>query len=281
MNRKKTLFLLFAFLSFAQVDYAQEYNFYLQKARQRLAEGDCTRAEASYNTYKDLTHNTNKEIEQLIEECKSGGFVSDNEALTGAIGGHDYVELGLPSGTLWATCNLGASKPEGYGNYYAWGETKTKSTYNFSTYKYVNGDYDKLTKYCNRSDYGNNGFTDNLTDLQTSDDPAAANWGSGWRTPSKAQWDELLTNTTNQWTTRNGVKGREFTSKKNGAKLFLPAAGGRSEFRWAGFLGGYWSRSLYTDTPFLAWGLRIYSDDCYMGYDYRSGGFTVRPVREK
>ena len=83
----------------------------------------------------------------------------------GTVNGHDYVDLGLPSGTLWATCNVGASKPEGYGNYYAWGETKTKTTYNWDTYKYANGNYDELTKYCNKSDYGNNGFTDKLTTL--------------------------------------------------------------------------------------------------------------------
>ena len=117
---------------------------------------------------------------------------------------HTYVDLGLPSGTLWATCNVGANFPEEYGDYFAWGETQPKDTYNWSTYKYANGDYDKLTKYCNRSDYGNNGFTDNLTALQTGDDPATANWGSGWRRPSKAQWDELLANTTNQWTAKNG-----------------------------------------------------------------------------
>ena len=200
-------------------------------------------------------------------------------------GGHEYVDLGLPSGTLWATCNVGATKPEGYGNYYAWGETKPQSsnTYNWSSYKYANGNYDKLTKYCNKSSYGNNGFTDDLTALQTSDDPAAANWGGGWRTPTKAQWDELLANTTNQWTTKNGVSGRLFTSKKNGQTLFLPAACGRwdSELLGAGFNGLYWSRSLYTDNPSCAWRLYFNSGDCYMGGDRRRyGGFTVRPVRQ-
>ena len=175
----------------------------------------------------------------------------------GTANGHEYVDLGLPSGTLWATCNVGASKPEGYGSYFAWGETKPQSsnTYDWSTYKYANGAYDKLTKYCSKSGYGNNGFTDDLTTLQSGDDPATANWGSGWRMPTKSQWDELLSNTTNQWTTKNGVAGRLFTSKKNGQSVFLPAAGGRwdGELYYAGSNGHYWSRSLITDIPCYAW----------------------------
>ncbi len=197
-------------------------------------------------------------------------------------GGHDYVDLGLPSGTLWATCNIGATKPEDYGNYYAWGETNTKNTYNRFTYIYANEYNEKLTKYCNDFDYSNNGFTDNLTALQTIDDPATANWGGGWRTPTKAQWDELLANTTNQWTTKNGVSGRLFTSKKNGQTLFLPAAGDRwdSELLDAGSYGNYWSRSLYTDYPSHAWNLYFDLGRCGMSDDYRSGGFSVRPVRQ-
>ena len=202
----------------------------------------------------------------------------------GSVGGHDYVDLGLPSGTLWATCNIGASKPEYYGNYYAWGETKPQAnnTYNWSSYKYANGNYDRLTKYCNSNSYGNNGFTDNLTALQTGDDPAASNWGSGWRTPSEAQWDELLSNTTNQWTTKNGVNGRLFTSRKNGQTLFLPAAGRcwDSGLNYAGSSGRYWSRSLYTGRPYDAWGLYFYSDRCNLYHDLRYNGFSVRPVRQ-
>ena len=202
-------------------------------------------------------------------------------SVTGSFDGHDYVDLGLPSGTLWATCNIGASKPEDYGDYYAWGETKSKTTYNWDTYIYANGTYDKLTKYCNDSYYGNNGFTDNLTTLQSGDDPATANWGSGWQTPSKDQWEELKINTTNQWTTKNGVKGRLFTSKKNGQTLFLPAAGYRNEgsLHGAGSYGYYWSRSLDTGYSYDAWSLHFLSDVCGMlSYD-RYDGQSVRPVR--
>ena len=90
---------------------------------------------------------------------------------TGTENGYGYVDLGLS--VKWATCNVGANNPEDYGDYFAWGETTTKDTYNWSTYKYCNGDYDLLTKYCNKSSYGNNGFTDNKTQLELSDDAAS------------------------------------------------------------------------------------------------------------
>lgn len=197
---------------------------------------------------------------------------------------HDYVDLGLPSGILWATCNVGAINPEDYGSYFAWGETQTKTTYTCDTYKHANGDYNKLTKYCSKANYGDNGFTDNLTTLQAGDDAATAKWGSGWRTPSKAQWEELKNNTNHQWMTKNGVNGLLFTSKKNGQTLFLPAAG----FRWdnelydAGSFGLYQSRSLYTVTPDYAWHADFGSDGCDMSSSGRRDyGFSVRPVREK
>lgn len=142
---------------------------------------------------------------------------------SGTYNGHAYVDLGLPSGTLWATCNVGADTPEGFGDYFAWGETTPKTTYNWSTYQYCNGDYDQMTKYCDRPDFGYNGFTDNLTVLQPMDDAATTNWGNGWCMPTDDQWGELLRKTTNQWTTRNGVNGRLFTAS-NGNSIFLPAA---------------------------------------------------------
>ena len=203
-------------------------------------------------------------------------------SVIGNANGHEWVDLGLPSGTLWATCNVGASKPEGYGNYYAWGETSTKSTYNWSTYKYANGDYNKLTKYCNVSDYGDNGFTDELFGLKPVDDPATAKWGSGWRLPHSSEWGELLDNTTRKWTTQNGKKGYLFTSKKNGQSVFLPAAGSRgdSELSNAG-IGCYWSKIVLPRDPDFAYGLYFDSVDCVMRWMYRSKGFSVRPVRQK
>ena len=189
--------------------------------------------------------------------------------------GHDYVDLGLPSGTLWATCNVGASQPEGFGNYYSWGETRTKTVYGWENYKQSNG-ANKLTKYCTDSQYGNNSFTDRLTNLQTSDDPAAS-WGNGWHSPTKAQWEELLNNTTNSWTTRRGVQGFLFTAR-NGRQLFLPAAGCRNNSELISPGGHYWSSSLYIDTPVYAWEFVFDSSDSFVAANYRYNGLSVRPV---
>ena len=197
--------------------------------------------------------------------------------------GHEYIDLGLPSGTLWATCNIGATKPEDYGEHFAWGEIGTKHIYDESTYKYANGgSFSRLTKYCSKSKYGNHRFSDRLTELQYGDDPASS-WGDGWHMPTKAQCDELLSYTTNQWAAQNGVEGRLFTSKQNGQMLFLPAAGSRwdSGLYNAGSFGNYWTRSLYIDNPDSAWYLRFFSGNCNMGCYIRGRGFSVRPVRQK
>ena len=188
---------------------------------------------------------------------------------------HTYVDLGLPSGLLWATCNVGADNPEDYGDYFAWGETQPKSIYNWSTYQYCNGNYNTLTKYCNNSSYGYNGFTDNLTTLLPEDDAATANWGSDWRMPTKEEWQELYNNTTCTWTTQNGVNGCLFTAS-NGDTLFLPAAGYRdiSSLDYAGSDGLYWSSSpLHAGSPCLAWYFLFNSGDYYMG-NYSSDGYN-------
>ena len=192
----------------------------------------------------------------------------------------EWVDLGLPSGLLWAECNLGATKPEEYGDYYAWGETVTKEVYDWSTYKYCNGGLDQLTKYCDRSEYGYNGFTDNLTTLQPSDDVATARLGDGARMPTQDEWRELHSNTTSEWTTMNGVNGRKLTSKTNGKSLFFPAAGYRlgSELHLAGERGIYWSSSLRADYPRDAWYFYFNSFSQYVSNYYRRYGFSVRAV---
>lgn len=191
-----------------------------------------------------------------------------------------WVDLGLPSGLLWADRNVGASTPEDYGNYYAWGETTPKNVYNWSTYAYGNN-YDELTKYCNEALYGLNGFTDNLTTLEASDDAATVNLGGGARTPKGYEWRELIDHTTSTWVTRNGVNGRLLTGS-NGNSLFLPAAGNRnytSLFN-AGEYGHYWSSTLGTDDPGRAWYFRFYSSSQSIMDSYdRYHGFSVRAVR--
>ena len=213
----------------------------------------------------------------------------DNNSSTASNGGNNggggstpagWVDLGLPSGLLWAKCNLGANAPEEYGNYYAWGETTTKDVYEWSTYAYGN-DTNALTKYCDNAEYGLNGFTDNLTTLQAMDDAATAALGSGARMPTKEEWQELINNTTVEWTTMNGVNGRKFTAA-NGNTLFLPAAGFRvgSELRLAGSFGNCWSSSLVTGSPDNAWDFFFVSIERSMRSLYRCCGFSVRAVRQ-
>ena len=193
---------------------------------------------------------------------------------------HDWVDLGLPSGTLWATCNVGANTPEDYGDYFAWGETESKETYNWSTYKWCNGTYNTLTKYCTRSSYGDNGFTDGKTELDPEDDAAYVNWGAEWRMPTLDQIEELLYNCTWTWTTQNRVNGMLITGP-NGNTLFLPAAGDRLDdsLRHAGYQSSYWSRTLYSFEPSCADYLLFYSERWYWGISNRGGGFPVRAVR--
>ena len=123
----------------------------------------------------------------------------------------EFVDLGLPSGTLWSIKNIGATNgntaESWYGNYYAWGEIETKEIYDWDNYKYANGNYDKLTKYCNNSNYGNNGFTDDLTQLVPEDD-VATQTNSAWRMPTKEDFEELIAGTTNSWVTDyKGISG--------------------------------------------------------------------------
>ena len=198
---------------------------------------------------------------------------------------HEYVDLCLPSGTLWATCNVGAASPEDYGDYFAWGETTTKEEYSWSTYKYCEGSDITLTKYCYENYHGYNGFKDTLTELEPEDDAATVNWGRGWQMPSSEQLEELISSsyTTTEWTTQNGVYGRKITSKSNGKSIFLPAAGYYNGTRlgFVGSEGNYWSRSLYMRNTgyadYLLCGSSIYG----LNGSGRYYGQSVRPVRQK
>ncbi len=193
---------------------------------------------------------------------------------------HEYVDLGLPSGLKWATCNVGANSPEEYGDYFAWGEVEPKTTYNWSTYKYCAGSITTMTKYCSKSGYGKDGFTDSKTVLDPEDDAAIANWGGAWRMPTTEEQDELREKCTWTWTTQNGVNGYKVTGP-NGNSIFLPAAGYMydSSLYNAGSLGFYWSSSLYTVNPVDAYRMNLsISVDWYDSG--RCYGFSVRPVCE-
>ncbi len=215
-------------------------------------------------------------------------MIVEDKSNMGAQDGHFYVDLGLPSGTLWATCNIGAENPEDYGDYFAWGETTGyndgKTTFSWDTYNWCNGSYNTMTKYCNNSSYGYNGYTDDLTELDLEDDAAYVNWDPNWRMPSYDQLYELINSsyTTTEWTTQNGVYGRKITSISNGNSIFLPAAGYRygSSLHDGGSYGYYWSRTLYTSSPYNARYLDFYSSRINTDSGYRRYyGHSVRPVR--
>ena len=220
--------------------------------------------------------------------------------------GHEYVDLGLPSGLKWATCNVGATKPEEYGDYFAWGDTvpyyssqdpltwrEKKTGYNWASYTWCEGSYKTMTKYCNDSNYGYNDFTDSKTTLVLEDDAASYNWGGSWHMPTKGDIEELLAtkdNTTDYtWTWCDGnntkyagtdVKGWQIVRISTGATLFLPAAGYRDDTYLGdvGSYGYYWSSSLYAYFPNFAWYVYFDSGDRYTGGSYRYLGRSVRPV---
>lgn len=174
------------------------------------------------------------------------------------------IDLGLPSGTKWACCNVGASAPEQYGNYYAWGETQPKSEYNWDTYDYYqNGNCVNIG-----SDIAGTGY-----------DAATTNWGASWRMPTKTQFDELRTSCTSVWMTQNGISGSKFTGP-NGGTIFLPATGSYwySKLWDAGSDGFYWSSTLFESDSNDAWDLDFYSGGVGTMGNLRNNGLSVRPV---
>ena len=169
-------------------------------------------------------------------------------------GNHPHmIDLGLPSGTKWACCNVGANSPAESGDFFAWGEITPKAYFGESNYKwYIGGDDHNITKYCSNSDYGT---VDNIIGLQLEDDAAYVNWGPEWRIPGTAQMNELLENCTSVWTKVNGMGGYLFKSNANNAALFLPAAGWYNNNGLHGFVteGSYWSRfNAYSTRPDVA-----------------------------
>lgn len=221
------------------------------------------------------------ELQSCIRKHNNGGGSNGGNTTT-----VQWVNLGLPSGLLWADRNVGAQSPEDYGNYYAWGEILPKKFYDWNTYAYCKsyyGETDKLTKYCTNPGDGLNGFTDNLTTLEASDDAATFNFGDGARTPTRHEWVELLIHTTSAWVNRNGVYGRLLTGP-NGKSLFLPAA--RSQFLQyfdnpvtGEERGCYWSSTQEDGSPTYAYYFNFGSYYQDMEYAFRREGLPVRAVR--
>lgn len=197
----------------------------------------------------------------------------------------DFVDLGLS--VKWAKANLGVSSPEGSGDYFAWGETAPKEEYSWATYKWCNGTYSTLTKYCFTTSRGYNGFTDNVKKLGIEDDAAHSVLGNSCRLPSDSEWMELA-NSNNclwTWTSLDGVQGYRVTSKRNGRRIFLPAAGRYYRtygLQKVGTDGYYWSSDLNDTNTVQGYCLHFTSDVSSIAHygSERSSGHVIRPVKE-
>ncbi len=201
---------------------------------------------------------------------------------------YDYVDLGLPSGTLWATCNVGAKNPWEYGDYFAWGETEPKENYFWWTYKYAISNAHELTKYCLNPEYGYNGFTDNLTVLEHEDDAAVANMGNKWRMPTEEDFQELLDNCEREWTSNyqgTGVAGNIIWHPQHTSHIFFPASGFRSGFYlFQDDMGYYWTSSLMLILNASDYGCNgVYfgaNTEMKVNWVSREQGFPVRAVHK-
>ncbi len=203
------------------------------------------------------------------------------------------VDLGLPSGTLWADRNLGAKTDLGIGVFVAWGETTPNKAYSWAAYKLCNGKQDKLTKYNNDSAYG---IIDGKNVLEQVDDAASANWGDKWTMPTVKDVQELIAGTTcRSVTAENGVNGMLLTSKTNGNFILLPAGGYRDEWysEAPGSAGYYWTASVESsiageeDCTLVAGGeactlyFMMGNNQVSSGYSPRMRGLSIRPVKHK
>jgi len=200
-------------------------------------------------------------------DSESDDLVEKSE---GKINGHEWVDLGLPSGIKWATCNVGASSPEDYGDYYAWGETEPKSSYevgNCESYE------------MSESELHSDGVINRSGNLTRSNDAARVNWGGSWRMPTDAEIEELVDNCTWTWTSQGGKNGYLVTGP-NEKTIFLPAAGYRfdSSLGLAGECGLYWCATVYAEGNSFAYYLNFDSSCHSVEYYSRGYGRSVRPV---
>lgn len=203
------------------------------------------------------------------------------EAIRFTTGDNRWVDLGLPSGLLWARFNVGATLPEEYGDYFGWAETSPNPPYTWPTYKYGGSDLWHITKYCCDSLHG--GVCDGLTTILPEDDAATVNWGPDCHTPTAMEWNELLDYTTNTWTTINGINGRIFTGS-NGNSIFLPCGGKYSgnDVPHVNDQADYWSSTLNSQQPNHAKLLHFIKASLYMlDNGSRPAGYSIRPVKSR
>jgi hypothetical protein len=234
---------------------------------------------SEYELHKNSSQYVTPEV-SFIEETNTVFYVPKQEL-------YEWVDLGLPSGTLWAAWNVGATKPEDFGLYFAWGETQGYSgvtdekQFSISDYKWCNGTETTFTKYNIKSYLGT--VVDNKLVLEQVDD-AAYTSDNTCRMPTKAEGQELINNTTSTWETLNGINGRRFTSKTNGNSIFIPSAGvcRDGSVDYVGSRGYLWSNSLYGSHSGYAWFLVFESGNVGMYYDgSRYYGCSIRPVKSK
>ena len=241
------------------------------------AEKDTTGEDDNDEDDNDEDEDDNDEDED--EDDNDNGNGNYVYTKTGTVQGHDYVDLGLS--VNWATCNVGASLPEEFGDYFAWGETSGyingKTDFSWETYKWCKGTKNTLIKYCTSDNYGR---VDNKTKLESSDDAATVNWGSKWQTPTSSQVKELINKCSWTWTTLKGVRGYKVKSKTNNNSIFLPAAGCRKETEYSFNENGcYWTSSLISNSHcYHAQSFFFLSNSIEAGYIYRYQGRNVRPV---
>ena len=211
----------------------------------------------------------------FIVSCNNG----DEDGYTPPASPYVAVDLGLPSGLKWASCNVGATVPEGYGGYFAWGETEEKAIYDWEYYKYSGDTPSSMKKYCLSTSYGT---PDGKDVLDMEDDVAYVKWGGNWRMPTHEEQAELVENCDWEWTTLNDVYGYVVKSRVNDNSIFLPATGYRSDVEcyMVGRSTFYWSRDLRGGIDRQAYVLYIYSGypSTENVYGNRATGYPVRPV---
>lgn len=227
--------------------------------------------QTEYETYI----NSENALLPNMSYCRDNNRAYFNKKPGDPYNGHEYVDLGLPSGTLWAKCNVGANNETDYGLYFAWGETQgytDTSSKQFSQNDYVYYQDEDMTKYNDN---------DGLVTLEASDDAASVAMGGEWHMPSVNQLNELTANTNSEWTTLNGVSGYKFTSQSDNTKyIFVPAAGGcdGGGVDGVGEFGFVWSQSVCEGDVWLAWDMYFYSGGLGVSSGYRYDGLSVRGV---